>query len=57
MDQIFNGAKPRDLEQVFQDPKAIAINLETAQKIEYDPSFDILAAADEIFEETETDCK
>ena len=57
MDQVFNGAKPRDLEQVFQDPKAIAINLETAQRIEYDPSFDILAAADEIFEETETDCK
>jgi ABC-type uncharacterized transport system substrate-binding protein len=57
MDRIFNGAKPRDLGQVFQDPKAIAINLETAQRIEYDPSFDILAAADEIFEETDTDCK
>jgi ABC-type uncharacterized transport system substrate-binding protein len=57
MDHVFNGDKPRDLGQIFQDPKAIAINLETAQKIEYDPSFDILAAADEIFEETETVCK
>jgi ABC-type uncharacterized transport system substrate-binding protein len=47
--RIFNGAKPRNLTQVFQNPPKIAINLKTAQMIGYDPSVDIVGAADEIF--------
>jgi len=48
--RIFNGAKPRDLEQLFEDPPRIAINLKTAQIIGYDPSVDILGSSDEVFE-------
>ncbi len=52
--QIFNGAKPRQLKQHFQNPPKIALNLKTAQIIGYDPSVDILGAADEIFTEIKT---
>ncbi len=48
--RILNGAKPRDLEQFFEDPPRIAINLKTAQIIGYDPGVDILGSADEVFE-------
>lgn len=47
--RIFNGAKPRDLPQVWQAPAKIALNLGTAEKIGYDPAVDILLASDEIF--------
>lgn len=49
MAKIFNGAKPRELGQIFEDPPKIAINLETAKIIGYNPPVDILGAADEIF--------
>ena len=49
--KIFNGAKPRDLDQVFEDPPRIAINLKAAQIIGYDPPVDILGSADEVFKE------
>ncbi len=52
--KIFNGAKPRDLEQVFEDPPRIAINLQAAQIIGYDPPVDLLGAADEIYEQIES---
>ena len=48
---IFNGAKPRDLPQLYEEPPRIAINLKTASIIGYDPPMDILGAADEIYEE------
>ncbi len=47
--KICNGAKPRQLPQRFENPPKIALNLKTAQSIGYDPSVDILGAADEIF--------
>ena len=47
--KIFNGAKPGDLGQIFEDPPKIAINLSTAQIIGYDPPVDILSVADEIY--------
>jgi len=49
--KIFNGAKPRDLEQLFEDPPRIAINLKTAQIIGYDPAIDVLGFSDEVFED------
>jgi ABC-type uncharacterized transport system substrate-binding protein len=54
MAKIFNGAKPRALDQVYESPPKIAINLVTAQTIEWDPPVDILGAADEIYQEIET---
>lgn len=54
MAKIFNGAKPRDIGQLFEDPPKIAINLKTAELIGYDPPVDVLSAADEIFEAIET---
>jgi len=49
--QILNGAKPREINQFFEEPSKIAINLKTAEQIGYDPPIDILSAADEIFED------
>ena len=54
MAKIFNGAKPRELSQIYESPPKIAINLVTAQTIEWDPPVDILGAADEIYQEIET---
>ena len=51
--KVFNGAMPNDLDQVFEEPKKIAINLKTAVAIGYDPPVDVLGAADEIFQEIE----
>ncbi|SLM30596.1 ABC-type uncharacterized transport system, periplasmic component [Desulfamplus magnetovallimortis] len=49
MAKFFNGAKMRELSQLFEEPSKIAINLKTAEKIGYDPPVDILSAADEIY--------
>lgn len=51
--QVFNGAKPRQLNQVFEEAQNIAINLKTAELIGFYLHADILAAADEIFGEIE----
>ncbi len=48
--KVFNGAKPRDLDQLFEDPPKIAINLKTAEIIGFDPPVDALGAADEIYQ-------
>jgi ABC-type uncharacterized transport system substrate-binding protein len=52
--KVFNGAKPRDIDQVFEEPPKIAINLKTAEIIGYNPPVDVMLAADEIFQEIET---
>lgn len=48
--RVFNGAKPRQLSQVWIDPPKIALNLATARAIGFDPPVDILLAADEVYE-------
>jgi hypothetical protein len=53
MAKIFNGAKPRDLDQIFEDPTSISINLKTAQIVGYDPPLDVMSIADEIYYEIE----
>jgi len=50
MARVFNGAKPRQISQIYEEPPKIAINLKTAEIIGFDPPVDILAAADEIFQ-------
>jgi ABC-type uncharacterized transport system substrate-binding protein len=49
--KILNGAKPRDLDQIFEDPTSISINLKTAKIIGYDPPLDVMSIADEIYYE------
>ncbi len=51
--RIFNGAKPRQLSQIWLAPAKIALNLKVAEAISYDPSVDILLACDEIFQTIE----
>jgi ABC-type uncharacterized transport system substrate-binding protein len=47
--KILNGAKPRDLKQVFEESPNLAINLKTAEVIGLYLYADVLAAADEIY--------
>lgn len=47
--KIFNGAKPRELNQVFEEAPNIAINLKTAEMVGLYLYADVLAAADEIY--------
>jgi ABC-type uncharacterized transport system substrate-binding protein len=51
--QIFNGAKPRELSQVFEEDQNFAINLKTAEIIGFYLYADIIAAADEIYRQIE----
>ena len=51
--RILNGAKPRELNQLFEAPPKIAINLKTAEVIGFDLPVDVLVAADEIYQEIE----
>ncbi|HRD66642.1 MAG TPA: ABC transporter substrate binding protein [Candidatus Competibacter sp.] len=53
MAKIFNGAKPREINQVFEEGPALAINLKTAELIGLYLNAEILAAADEIYREIE----
>jgi ABC-type uncharacterized transport system substrate-binding protein len=49
MARIFNGVKPGDLNQIFEDPKLIAINLKTAKTIGFNPPRGLLRVADTIY--------
>jgi ABC-type uncharacterized transport system substrate-binding protein len=48
--KVLNGARPRDLNQIFEDPPKIALNVKAAAIIGYDPPVDILSAADELYQ-------
>lgn len=51
MSKIFNGAQPRQLKQVFEEGPAIALNLKTAETIGLYLTAEILAGADEMYQE------
>lgn len=51
--KVLDGAKPRSLPMLFEEPPKIALNLQTAETIGFDPPVLILMAADEIFRTTE----
>ena len=53
--RILNGAKPHDLNQVFEIPSAILINLEAARRTGFDPPESMLEVADEVYQTIETD--
>ena len=46
---IFNGRTPGELPQVFEDPRQISINLETARIIGWDVPKSLLMVADEVY--------
>ena len=47
--RVLNGARPRDLEQVFELPPKIAINMERAVDIGYDFPVPVLVTVDELY--------
>ncbi|HBE76887.1 MAG TPA: hypothetical protein DDW65_03780 [Firmicutes bacterium] len=47
--QVLHGRKPRSLPQVFESTPRIILNVEVAKLIGYQPTFDILLVADEIY--------
>lgn len=49
--KVMQGTKPRDLEQVFENSPNIILNLAVARAIGYQPRFEILLVADEVFQE------
>ncbi len=49
--KVFNGAKPNQLNQHFQEPPKIALNLKTAEFIGFNPPIVLLGATDELFRE------
>jgi ABC-type uncharacterized transport system substrate-binding protein len=53
MARIFNGEKPRDIEQIFEDPKLIAVNTKVAQIIGYQIPESILQIADIVYDKIE----
>ena len=53
MAKVFRGQKPRSVNQLFEDPKLIAVNTRTAELINFDIPKSILRIADEIYETIE----
>ncbi len=53
MAKVFNGQKPRSINQIFEDPKLIAVNKETAELIGFKIPGSILRIADEIYDHIE----
>nr|MEC4316105.1 ABC transporter substrate binding protein [Thiotrichaceae bacterium] len=49
--KVLNGAKPRELNQIYSDSMNIAINLDTAKTVNFDPPISLLGATDEIYSE------
>lgn len=51
--QVFHGAKPGSLPQVFENTPSIVLNLEVAEKVGYNPPFEVLLVTDEIYQRIE----
>lgn len=47
--QVFHGEKPRNLPQVFENTPSIVLNLKVAEKVGYNPPFEVFLVTDEIF--------
>jgi ABC-type uncharacterized transport system substrate-binding protein len=50
MAAVFNGQTPRSINQIFEDPKLIAVNTKTAEAIGFEIPNSILRIADEIYD-------
>lgn len=53
MAQVFHGEKPRNLLQVFENTPSIVLNLEVAEKVHYNPPFEVFLVTDEIYQKIE----
>jgi hypothetical protein len=53
--KILNGARPRDLNQVFREPLKLSINIETARIIDYKVPNNVLKVADIVYDKIEKD--
>ncbi len=53
MARIFNGEKPRGIEQVFEDPKLIAVNTKAAKLIGFEVPDSVMRIADMVYGEIE----
>ncbi|SMD05373.1 ABC transporter substrate binding protein [Sporomusa malonica] len=53
MAQVFHGEKPRNLLQVFENTPSIVLNLEVAEKVGYNPPFEVFLVTDEIYQKIE----
>jgi ABC-type uncharacterized transport system substrate-binding protein len=49
MARIFNGAKPRQIDQIWNEPNQVTLNLETIRQIGFDPPLELLLAAEEVY--------
>lgn len=49
--KVFNGARPNQLSQFFEEPPRMAVNLKTAEIVGFNPPLLLLGAADEIYRE------
>lgn len=49
--KVFNGALPNQLNQLYEEPPKIALNLKTAEIIGFDPPIVLLGATDEFFDD------
>ena len=49
--KVFNGAKPNQLTQFFEEPPRMAVNLKTAEIVGFNPPLLLLGAADEVYRE------
>jgi len=47
--EVFSGVNPRELTQVYENTPSIVLNLKVAKKINYNPPFEVLLVADEIY--------
>lgn len=50
MARVFNGEKPRDINQIFEDPKLVVVNKKVAAMIDFKVPINILRIADEVYE-------
>lgn len=53
IEQILQGKKPRELNQIFESIVSFAINLRTANLIGWNPPFELLVAIDEFYQTIE----
>lgn len=47
---LLSGRKPREINQIFNSPLTLAINLAMAKAIGWEPPFDLLVTVDEIYQ-------
>lgn len=53
--KVFNGAKPNQLAQFFEEPPRMAVNLKTAEIVGFNPPLLLLGAADEVYRDIPAD--